>query len=123
MSNANELLKERQKVDDALNHLISQGELVEETERETLGQAYQDLWNVRTEMTKQLEGMVGEETLPAVQAPQVTGAPQRPAVRRQIRWGVLAVGGLGVAAIVGLIGWQLWKFHGKRSDRKKRHRR
>ena len=47
------------------------------------------------------------------------GTPMTP---RRIRWGVLAVGGVGVLSLVGLIGWQMFKQHGKRKARKKKRR-
>lgn len=112
-----ELLKQRGKVDEALNHLIQQGDVVPAEERAQLGEQYTKLWEIRKEMTAELERGVG--SLPAVRpaaALPVVAAPTR------IRWGVVAVGGAGVLALLGLLGWQLYKVHGKRKARKKNRR-
>jgi len=119
MPNRTELIQQRAEVDKALNQLIQQGDVVPDEQREELGAKYKQLWEIRQQMTAELERGMGSTNLPAVQAP---AGPPAPAGTRRIRWGVVAIGGAGVLALLGLLGWQIYKVHGKRKARKKSRR-
>lgn len=106
MANREQLIAERSEIDKALNHLIEQGQVVPHEQKDQLGEAYQQLWDVRQELTAQIEGAPAEAALPPGPVHATAGGV---APRRRIRWGVLLIGGLGLASLVGLLGYVAWR--------------
>lgn len=120
MATRAEILERRKKVDDALHHIMLQGEVGPADQKEALGAEYSKLYEIREQLTQEAEATTEATApanrLPAVQPPAAPGAPRR----RKIRWGVVAIGGVGVLSLMGLIGWQLYRMHGKKKARKRR---
>ena len=70
---------------------------------------------MREDLNAQIEGAAPAQ-VPAVQH----RSGNQVLVRKRVRWGVLIVGGLGAVSLLGLIGWQLFRVHGRRKTRKKK---
>lgn len=120
MPNHTELLQKRESIDAALRNLIQQGELVAPEEKKELDAKYSELWGVREEIQKELAAL-------PVPRNRIAGIPaEAPAagvpIKRKIRWGVVAVGGIGVLSLIGLIGWQLYVRHEKKKTRRRKRR-
>ena len=117
MASRGELISQQKQIDGALNALIQQGEVGPAEQRQELGEKYSELWSVREKVNQELAALpVPPGGVPTTRA--VAVAP----TRRKVRWGVVAVGGIGVLSLVGLIGWQLYRVHGKRKVRRKKRK-
>ena len=112
-----ELVGERQKVRAALQHLLVQGDSVPPEQKEELGRQYAELFEVDQKMTQDIQTAMQEGGLSGVPATVPAAAPTG---ARRVRWGVLAVGGVGVLSLIGLLAWQMWVHHDKRKGKKKR---
>jgi hypothetical protein len=114
-----ELIKKREEATDALNQLIRQGEVLPPEERDGLSQSYQEIWDMREALTAQIQQVAPAQ--PPATRQQIAGG--QVLVRKRVRWGVLVIGGLGAASLLGLIGWQLYRVHGRRKTRKKKSKK
>lgn len=116
MPSRTELIQQQKQIDGALNDLIRQGEVGPQEQRDELGTKYSELWEIREQVNQELAA------LPAPNLPARVPAVGAAVPQRRVRWGVLAVGGMGVLSLIGLIGWQMYRQHGKRKVRRKKRK-